>query len=212
MPPKMGGGSKIYFQGAYRPIWVQGVWPNMFIKRRCSIRHHVSTYFFTAFFTVLPNSFTIKASFNKLAGTNALGYYSLLAMFEPSPLPAAAAHVMHKGFVPRGQTVDRDVHKSVQHSYRQNIGRRRPELWGNREVIPPTRQSASPYCVIRQRNFVCTSNFCIAACVIFFRFVTLRFYFIPTTETSIERPSQCQYSGRDTRALQHSKNRCPVLL
>jgi hypothetical protein len=63
-----------FFTGLCAPKWVQGVWPNMFIKRRCSIRHRVSTYFFTAFFTVLPNSFTIKASFNRHTGTNALGY------------------------------------------------------------------------------------------------------------------------------------------
>jgi len=49
---------------------------------------------------------------------------------------------------------------------------------GNREVVPPTLQCAASYNITRQRILVTTSNHSVATCVVFSRFVTLRFFFL----------------------------------
>ena len=83
-----------------------------------------------------------------------------------------------------------------------------PWVVGNREVDSPTWQSTSVVSITYQRIFVNTPNHNVATCAILFRFVTFRFFLIPTTEMSIDRPLLCWHSGHsdgcDKTSLRHN--------
>jgi len=69
-----------------------------------------------------------------------------------------------------------------------------PWVVGSSEVVPPTQKCTSTYSIFHQR-IVITSDHCIVAWAKFSTFVTLRFFLIPMTETSFERPTLCWHSG-----------------
>jgi len=68
---------------------------------------------------------------------------------------------------------------------------------GNREVVPPTQQCAASYNIIRQRILATTSNHSVAACAVFSKFVTLRFFFFRRLKRALKG-----YRHADTQTIQ----------
>ena len=50
-------------------------------------------------------------------------------MYGPAPLPALAAHDYAQGICPTGSNCRPKCPQKCTEQYRQNTGRRRPELW-----------------------------------------------------------------------------------
>jgi len=99
--------------------------------------------------------------------------------------------------------------KAIPQCLRGSMWRRRTELWTTRKCFLQ-HDKARPHTALSVKELLS------AACVMFSIFVTMRYFLIPTTETSIERPSICWYSGssegHDKRTLQHSRKCFPILL
>lgn len=114
------------------------------------------------------------------------------------------------------QTVNQDVLEMCTATFTWQHSTSLPWVVGNREVLPLTPQCTSEVNIIYQRIFVSTSNHTAAECAIFYIFVNLQFFLIPTTEMNVDRPSLCWHlrhsDGCDKTALQHFIKCLPELL